>query len=333
MVARRLRRVAGTDAGSIPRPVRYAITAVVLTALVLVVVGAAGCARGRQAASGRMKVAATIIPLADFCRNVGGDLVEVQSLVPAQAGCGHEFEPTPSEVRFVADSRVLVENGLDLESWATSVISNAGSPRLEVIDTSLAIPRERLLPTRDVEQLKDAAPGKKIYDPHVWLDPSLAAYQVQSIRDGFIKADPAHRMQYTRNADAYVKELKALDSGIRETLSHVTEKEFVATHPSWTYFAPRYGLVQAGEVEELPGREPSIAQINALIGKVRDRRIKVVLAEPQLSPRAIEAIAEDSGPDVKVDTVDPIGDPRDPHVATYIKLMRHDAAVMEGALR
>jgi zinc transport system substrate-binding protein len=316
------------------RRVAYTPVCAALAAMILaLMLFAAGCGAGRSGVSGRMKVAATIIPLADFCRNVGGDLVDVKALIPAQAGCGHTYEPTPGEVRFLAEARVLVMNGLNLESWATDVMSEVGSSKQVTVTTSDAIPGDRRLPATDKDESEKGKPGEGIYDPHVWLDPSLAIYQVEAIRDGFIKADPAHREEYARNAEAYIGDLKALDNEIKGLLTGVREKDFIATHPTWTYFARHYGLVQAGEVEELPGREPGIARINALVDQVRARGIKAVLAEPQISPRAIEVLAEDAGPDVRVVTVDPVGDPDKQQVDTYIKLMRHNALVLEAALR
>ena len=292
--------------------------------------GIAGC--GGQESSGKMKVSASIVPLADFCRQVGGNLVEVQCLVPPSAGCGHTFEPTAGSMKFLSEAKVFVQNGLGLESWATDVLKKVTRPEVVTVVTASAIPNGLLLPTQDKDELEDAKPGEVVNDPHVWLDPSLAAYQVEAIRDGFIKADPSNTSTYRKNAEEYIGKLKALDEELKKELAPVKGASFIATHPTWTYFAPHYGLVQVGEVEELPGKEPSARQISELIDKVKEMNVKAVLAEPQLSPKAIEIIAKDAGPDVKVATVDPVGDPGNPEVSDYVKMMRFNAGVMRNSL-
>lgn len=307
------------------------VPALILGVTVAALIGVGGC--GGEAQQGRLKVAASIVPLADFCEQVGGDLVEVRCLVPPGAGCGHTFEPTAGSMEFVSGARVFVENGLGLESWATDVLKKVTGPGVVTVDASSAIQRGLLLPTREQDELENVKPGEVIFDPHVWLDPSLAALQVEAVRDGLMKADPANSSVYEENARAYIGRLEALDEELKAELSAVRGESFVATHPTWTYLARHYGLHQIGVIEELPGKEPSAKEIGRLIDKVRETRVKAVFSEPQLSPKALEIIAKDAGPDVKVAMVDPVGDPENPEVSDYIKLMRFDAGVIANALR
>ncbi|MBU1669525.1 MAG: metal ABC transporter substrate-binding protein [Actinobacteria bacterium] len=298
------------------------LPAVVVLAVVTLSILPAGC--GGQDTSGRLKVSASIVPLADFCSRVGGEHVEVQCLVPPGAGCGHTFEPTPGSMDFLSKAGVFVENGLGLESWATDVLSKITRPDVVRVVAAEAVPADLLLPSVEGE------PG--LEDPHVWLDPSLAVYQVEAIREGLVEADPSNAEVYQRNAAAYIEELKGLDGELRRELEQVKGASFISTHPTWTYFAPHFGLVQVGEVEELPGKEPSARRIAELMEKVKEFDVKAVFAEPQLSPRALEIITKDAGPGVKVATVDPVGDPDNPEVSDYIKMMRFDVGVMSEAL-
>ncbi|PKQ27715.1 MAG: hypothetical protein CVT63_06510 [Candidatus Anoxymicrobium japonicum] len=312
----------------------FAATAVIA----ILIVGACGCGDGSRTGS-RLNVATTIAPLYFFCRGVGGDLTQVEMLVPAGAGCGHTFEPTASSMKFMSRADVFVQNGLGLESWATSVLEKTARPDIVKVDAADAIPTDRLLPTQDTEELEKAKPGEVVYDPHVWLDPSLAIFQVEAIRDGFVKADPSNASAYRKNAREFIDNLKTLDEGLKGELSGVRRKAFIAAHPTWTYFAPHFGLVQAGEVEELPGKEPSAAQLRELIEKVRELNIKAVFVEPQLSRKAAETLARDAGPDVAVRVVDPVGgDPKDYALkdmpfSCYANLMRFNARAMKDALQ
>jgi zinc transport system substrate-binding protein len=301
---------------------------VILTAAVVAI---SGC--NDNESSDKLKVAVSIEPLADFSRQIGGDKVEVQCVVPASAGCGHTFEPTPGTMEFLSEAKVFIQNGLGLESWASDVLKRVARPDVISVVAASAVPEELLMPSQDSEQRANAGPGVEINDPHVWLDPSLAIYEVEAIRDAFVEADPTNSSTYNDNAYAYINRLKLLDNDLQEELAPIKGASFIATHPTWTYFAPRYGLNQIGEVEELPGKEPSAQQIGELVKKVREMQVKAVFAEPQLNPKAMEIIANDAGPDVKVSVVDPVGDPQNPEVSDYMKLMRHNADVMLAALQ
>ena len=290
------------------------VAAIVVCALASVT----GCGGGQ--ASGKVKVTASIVPLADFCRNVGGELVEVETMVPPGAS-PHTFEPTSGQMKFLSESRVFVTNGLDLESWVTDIVRKVDNPGMVTVVAAEAVPRSRLLKTEG------------LYDPHVWLDPSLAVYEVEAIRDGLIEADPAHEDEYSRNAADYVKKLETLDSQIKTVTSKFSRKDFVALHPVWTYFAARYGLRQAGVVEELPGKEPSAHDIAKLVDDIKALGIKVVFAEPQFGDKAAVVIAQEAGPGVVVRKLDPLGNPDNPDVSGYIELMRHDVAMMREALK
>jgi zinc transport system substrate-binding protein len=277
-----------------------------------------GCGGGPS--GGKIKVAASIVPLADFTRNVGGDLVTVKTIVPPGA-TEHTFEPTSGQIKSLSEAKVFVMNGLELERWATDVVGKVGSQGLVTVVAADAVPRSRLLKT-----------GGQ-YDPHVWLDPSLAVYEVEAIRDGLIEADPSHEDSYTKNAADYIKKLETLDSEIKTITAKFSRKDFVSFHPAWTYFAARYGLRQAGVVEELPGKEPSARDIAKLVDKIKAMGIKVVFAEPQFSDKAAVVVAQEAGPGVIVKKLDPLGNPDDPDVRDYIELMHHDVATMRGAMK
>lgn len=299
------------------------------TAVFVVALLAAVCGCVTSTPSARMKVSATIVPLADFCRNVGGDLVEVQTLIPPGASA-HVFEPTASQFVFVSQSKVFVMNGLQLESWAAGVIKKVGAPGTVVVVTADAVPRSKLIKAGAYSG-EQGTPGAP-FDPHIWLDPTIAMYQVRAIRDGFIKADPAHAAAYTANAAAYNAKLAALDKEMIARTSTFTKRDFVALHPGWTYFSRRYGIQQAGAVQEFPEQEPSGKQISDLVKKVEALHIKVIFAEPQISPKAAEVLASEI-PGMKVLFLDPLGDPAKPEVSSYIKMMQHNVNVMAEALQ
>lgn len=298
---------------------RNAVVTVVAGILLLATMGVAGCGE-KEASGGPMKVAASIAPLADFCRQVGGGLVEVELMVPPGAS-PHTYEPTASQMKFLSDAEVLVLNGLELETWVADVVRKADNPELVEVVAGESVPESNLI---------EAVGEHGLYDPHVWLDPKLAIHEVEAIRDGFIEADPANRQAYTDNADRYMRELVALDGRIKKDTAAFTRKAFVAFHPSFTYYARRYGLDQVGVIEELPGKEPGAGEIADIIEKIKESGATVVLAEPQFSPKVAETIAAEA--DVGVVTVDPLGDPDNPATNTYVKLMEYGTRELSKAM-
>jgi zinc transport system substrate-binding protein len=195
-----------------------------------IIFGVGGC--GEEGAKGKMKVAASIVPLADFCRNVGGDMIEVEIMVPPGAS-PHTFEPTTGQMKFLSDARVFVYNGLDLETWITEVVEKTGNSGLIKVEAAANVPEPELIAAAeghdresepDHESDQDEHHEHGLYDPHVWLDPNLAIYQVEAIRDGLIKADPDNEGTYRKNADAYIAQLMDLDRQVKEETSTFTKK-------------------------------------------------------------------------------------------------------------
>jgi zinc transport system substrate-binding protein len=259
-------------------------------------------------------VAASIVPLADFVRQVGNDRVEVFTLVPPGAS-PHTYELVPRQVVRVSQARLLVLNGAGLEYWAHKLVAAAGHSALQIVDTSAGIP------------LLNAGPHGA--NPHVWLDVRQAMVQVRHVSDALVKVDPEHAPQYDANTAAYLKQLAALDGQIAAQVANWTHHEFIAFHPAWVYFARRYGLEQAAVIEKSPGREPSPAEIAGIVETARRIGARAIFAEPQFSPKAAATIAEESG--ARVVFLDPLGGSA--HTQTYVELMSYNVAQMASALR
>jgi zinc transport system substrate-binding protein len=293
------------------------ITAVSLLSLVLF--GLTACAGGANPSPARdekLLVAASIAPLADFARQVGGDHVGVITLVPPGAS-PHTFEPIPSQVAQMARARVLVLNGVGLEYWADRLVEGVDNPKLAVVDTSQGI---------DILERDGDRPGG---NPHIWLDPQNAIVQVGHIRDALIRADPAHADDYRANAERYINDLRTLDQEIADEVATWSNREFIAFHPAWVYFARRYGLKQAAVIEVAPGREPSPAEVARIIETAKRIGAKAIFAEPQFSAKAAQTLAEETGTQVLF--LDPLGSSlRDP---CYLNLMRYNVDQMANALR
>ncbi len=290
------------------------------------------------AAAGKISVAASIPPLGDFCRHLGGDLVQVQVLIPPGAS-PHAFEPAPSVMARASQARVFVYIGAGLEPWAEKLLHAQGPGDQVVVEAARGVPLLGMAGHQHGEGKAEAHPAAGQADPHdshlsgnphIWLDPVLAQDICRKISQAFIQVDPGHRAQYEANLQNYLADLEKLNQEIESQSRNWRLRDFVSFHPSFSYFARRYNLHEAGTIEESPGREPTPRHLQDLVASIRRLGIKVVFAEPQLNPRVAEVIAQEAG--VKVLTLDPMGG-QPPYGDDYLKLMRYNLAELNRALK
>jgi zinc transport system substrate-binding protein len=273
-----------------------------------------------------LPVAATIVPLGDFCQKIGGDLVRVQVLIPPGAS-PHVFEPAPSVIARASQARVFVYIGAGLEPWATKLLQARDSKDLLVVEAARGIPLLNMAGHHDREETPAA---HLTGNPHIWLDPVLAQEICRKIAAAFIQADPAHRAQYEANLQAYLAALADLNREIENHAKTWRLRDYVSFHPAFAYFARRYGLHDVGTIEASPGREPTPRHLQNIVSAIHHFGIKVVFAEPQLNPRVAQVIAQEAG--VKVLLLDPLGG-RPPYGNDYLQLMRYNLAILNQALK
>jgi len=286
-------------------------------------------------AAAGLSVTASILPLGDFCQNLGGDRVAVQVLIPPGAS-PHVFEPSPTTAARAMESRVLVYVGAGLDPSVERLVRLRGSKGFLAVEAVHGIPLITEAHPQPAAKEEKEAPSMgarhshQAGNPHVWLDPVLAQDICRRIAQAFIQADPEHRQHYEHNLGVYLDKLQKLHQDITEKVATFRRRDYVTFHPSFAYFARRYGLEEVGVIEAAPGREPSPRHLQKIIAAVKNTGLRAVFAEPQLSPRVAELIAQEAG--VKVLFLDPLGG-RPPYGSDYLKLMRHNVEVFAEALQ
>lgn len=251
------------------------ISLILTTAMVITT---ASC-RFEQKQKGKVEVVVSILPLADFVENIGKEKVDVAVMVPPGAS-PHTYEPTPGQLRLVAEAKLFVKVGSGIEfelTWMDKIIStNKG---MLVADAS-----------KGIELM-----GK---DPHIWLSPRNARIMVENIYDGLVKIDPGSEAYYAENKNKYLANLDQLDKYISQSLAGITKRSFMVYHPAWGYFARDYNLVEIPIEEE--GKEPSAGDIARLIEQAKMNNIKVIFASPQYNMERAQVIAREIGGEVVI---------------------------------
>jgi zinc/manganese transport system substrate-binding protein len=317
-------------------------------------------------AAERVQVVTSFSILADMVENVGGEHVEVTSLVGPDSDA-HVFSPSPRDARNLADADLVVFNGLLFEGWMERLIDSSD------YDGPLVTATDGIDKLDYHGHEHDQAHGHDDHDdhghdhddhddhddhghdyddhddhghddsghddhdhgeqdPHGWQDLAMGQVYVGNILEGLIEADPDNEAAYRENADRYINEMQATDDEIRQLLGEIPASTSVITgHDSFGYFANAYGVRFLSPVGLSTEAEPSAADMARLIDVIREQNVKALFHENMTSPAIINQLSEEAGLPIAgtlyADALAAEGD-----ASTYLGMMRHNAQVLHDAL-
>lgn len=269
-------------------------------------------------------VVVTIPVLKDLAEQVGGPYVRVTSLLSGYEN-EHTYSPKPTDLVAVRKARLLLEIGMGLEVWISSLVKNAGGRSLRVITTSQGV--ELIRDDADArEETHDEGEGG---NPHIWLDPENVAIMLRHITEALVEVDPSHTAEFRTNQAAYLQRLGQLQKELFVRTQRLSDRRFIAHHPAWPYLAKRFRLDIVGTIQMQSGTEPSALHLQSLIDKIRKENIRVIASEIQLSQRLPELLARETKAHVVVLTAMPGGLPG---TETYLDMLRYNVLQLAGAL-
>ncbi len=280
----------------------------------------------------RLRVVATTSIVADVVRQVGGDHVELTTLMPLGTD-PHAFEPSPLDAAAIANAHVVFANGAGLEIFLEKFIESAGE-EVPVVPVSYGVEL--------IELEEESTHGGRNdhhhhggVDPHVWFDPNNVMVWVDNIEHALSTLDPGNSRVYQANAEKYRAELLALDGWIREMVARVARenRKLVVDHAALGYFARRYGFEQSGAV--FPGfstlTEPSARELAGLEEIIREQGIKAIFVSATVNPALAERIAMDTGVRLVFLYTGSLSEPGGP-ADSYIAFMRYNVNAIVAAL-
>ncbi len=294
---------------------------IVLTFIILLASACSPLASQPNPKTGPIVLASTTF-LADMARNVAGDRVQVDSLLPMGAD-PHGYQPTPSDVAKISKSTVLIVNGLGYEQFLNTLLENAGGKR-DVIEATAGLnPRKNTGLEHGV-------------DPHMWLDPNNVITYVENIREALIHADPNGAAIYKGNADAYITQLKTLDTWIVEQVNQIPAERrlLVTNHEALGYFADRYGFTVIGAVVPSFSTDaaPSAQQMARLIDLIKSSGAPAIFLGKVESDTLAAQIANETSAKVVSDLYLESLTEGAP-APTYIDMMKHNVTRIVEALK
>lgn len=273
------------------------------------------------AADKPLQIVATFSVLGDFVRQVGGDRVDVKTLVGPN-GDAHVFQPSPSDAKSLVNAQLIVTNGLGLEGWLARLIKTA-APKAPVV-----IATQGIVPINGTGEEKGAS------DPHAWQAVPNAKIYVTNIRDALIAADPDGRDSYAANAKEYLARLDALDEEVRAAIAKIPaqNRRVITTHDAFGYFAKTYGMEFIAPEGISTEAEASAKDVARIIRQIKAQKIPAVFLENISDPRMMQRIAKESG--AKIGNTlfsDALSAPDGP-APTYVDMMHNNISAFDDAL-
>ncbi|WP_418316653.1 metal ABC transporter solute-binding protein, Zn/Mn family [Piscinibacter sakaiensis] len=264
-----------------------------------------------------LQVVASFSILADITRAIGGEAVDVKSLVPPGADA-HVFSPSPADAQAVAKADLLIINGLRHEGWISRLIKAVGYKRPVVVATDGIKPR----------QTKGGA------DPHAWQSLANVLVYVDNIRAALVAARPEQAAAINARAAGYRRQVVELERETIERLARfpAAQRRVVTGHDAFGYFADAYGVEFIAPRGWSTDSEPSAEAVARIVRQLREQRARVLLAESRSDPRLLDRIAKEAGVTIggslHADTLSPPGGEAD----TFLRLFRHNVDTLVDAL-
>lgn len=268
----------------------------------------------------RPQVVATTTFIADIARNVAGDAVRVESLLPVGSD-PHLYEPVPGDARKIAQAEVVLMNGLTLEGWLQELIDNAGTEADVVVAT------------RGIETISDPA-HHNATDPHAWMSAMNGITYARNITAALSSRYPEHAQLFASNLERYTKQLEEADVYIKAQIQRIKPEHriLVTSHDAFRYYGNRYGIQLESVLGTTTDAEVQIKDIDNLMKVIEDNKLPAIFVESTINPKLLEQIARDKeiviGGQLYADALGPEGSGAE----TYVDMIRHNTDVIVSGL-
>jgi len=281
-----------------------------------------------------LKVVASFSIIGDFAKNVGGDRIELTTLVGPD-GDAHVYEPKPADAMAMSKADVVLVNGLHFEGFLQRLVE-ASATKASIVELTKGVE-----PIKMKEEFEEGeADGSHAdhhhgdIDPHAFQSIANAKIYVKNIADAFCAADKDGCDTYKANADAYTQKLAQTERDVKETIASIPEdkRTIITSHDAFGYFEHEYGLTFLAPEGISTEAEASAADVAALIRQVKEDKASAVFVENITNARLIEQIASETGLKVGGTLYSDALSPADGPASTYIDMMHHNVATIKGAI-
>jgi zinc/manganese transport system substrate-binding protein len=269
----------------------------------------------------KVKAVASFSILGDMVSRVGGDLVEVTTIVGPNADT-HVYEPKPADAVALSHTQIFFVNGLGFEGWMDRLVQSTGFKGTTVTASAG-------VKTRKMEE-----DGQEITDPHAWQNLSNGLLYVKNIADGLCHADAEACSIFRKNAAAYSAEISALDAEVKARIAGVPEakRKVITTHDAFGYFGAAYGVSFLAPEGISTESEASAADVAKLIAQIKREGVSALFIENMSDPRLIEQIGKETGVKVGGELYSDALSEKGQGGSTYIEMFKHNISLLAPAM-
>lgn len=265
-------------------------------------------------------VVSTASIFADMAEVIGGNLIEVQSIVPI-GGDPHIYEPTPANAQLVNKADLIIKNGLTFEGWLNELIANSGTKATVKLIT------EGIDPISS-EKYQNSS------DPHAWMDAKNGMIYIKNIKDALVELDPEHAEEYTFNYEYYKQQIQDLDQEIVEQINTIptAQRILITSHDAFRYYGQRYGIKVEAVLGTSTDAEVQTSDMVRLNKVIKSSGVPAVFIETTVNPKLLQQLANDN--DIEIGGLlysDSIGD-KDSPAPTYLDMLRYNTSTIVQAL-
>ena len=284
---------------------------------------------GPAGADDKIKVVATFSVIGDMVANVGGDHVDLVTLVGPR-GDTELFKPSLADGKSVAEAKIVFMNDLndEFEPWLEPLLK-----RVKFGGSKIVVSRGAKTYSSSEERAPRSKAAEEI-DQHAWLDPKNGVIYVKNIAAALAKSDPANASDYRTRAAAYIKELQTLDGWAKAEMAGVppTKRRVLASHDSLQYLAKAYGVTLLSINGWTNNSEPSAAELASLTQQIRREGIHALFLDSITDPRAMQQVSKETGAAIGGTLYgDALSEPGG-DADTYLKMLRHDVTTLKAGM-
>lgn len=332
----------------------------ILSLMMTIIFAFTACAKAEvKNTEGKLSVGVTIYPLKYFAERIGGDNVEVFSII-ADGADAHTFDPKPKDLASLTNTDIFIYNGLGMEEWINSVLSVVDGTSVKVLEASDGIAflpdceydyaaleegavndadyshdgeteEEHASHSHDEKASEESSDNANTevadedhnhgeFDPHVWLSLDLAVIQATNIKNAIIEVDPENTDYYKANFESLVNDLTSLKDEYTEKFRTLENKEFVTGHAAFAYLCNEFGLTQSSISDVFGEGELTAKYLEELINYTKEHNVKVIFSESTASAKEAETLAKEAGATVeKIYSIETQEDDLD-----YLEAMRYN---------
>ena len=250
----------------------------------------------------RLRVGVTISPLKDFAETIGGDKVDVFSIIP-DGSDAHSFDPKPKDLNDLINADIFVYNGLGMEEWIDSVLSTVEGKDVKVVEASNGI--EAINISEEDFHVHDGEESEEDHDhdhdgkdPHAWLSLTDAIIEAENIKNTFVEVDPDNKDYYEENFEKLKADFNNLYDEYVNKFNSLTNKDFVTGHAAFGYLCRDFGLNQKSIADVFGEGELTPKNLEALINYCKENGVKTIFSESTASEKEAETLAKEVGAQV-----------------------------------